>query len=154
MRVSLNFARLSCSRMSCLRRPRRSHTVLTDVRSSNHRSHGNCLESRLRPGIGIDGDDDESPIILFKEVGKVAALRQLVAEGHATTLAGLNGLNGTNGTNGSNPLAKVDMTKVFYNQTSMAHTRWATHGSPSPLNCHPHVSDARGEFSVVHSEPA
>lgn len=46
----------------------------------------------------------------------------------------------------------VDMTKMFLSQTSMAHTRWATHGIPSQLNCHPHVSDALTEFSVVHSE--
>ena len=44
------------------------------------------------------------------------------------------------------------MKKVFLSQTSMAHTRWATHGVPNPLNCHPHVSDARTEFSLVHSE--
>jgi hypothetical protein len=43
------------------------------------------------------------------------------------------------------------MNRVFLSQTSMAHTRWATHGVPSPLNCHPHVSDAMTEFSLVHS---
>jgi glucosamine--fructose-6-phosphate aminotransferase (isomerizing) len=43
------------------------------------------------------------------------------------------------------------MTKVFLSQTSMAHTRWATHGPPSTKNCHPHVSDARTEFAIVHN---
>ena len=45
----------------------------------------------------------------------------------------------------------IDMSKVFVSQTSMAHTRWATHGVPNPLNCHPHISDVTTEFSLVHN---
>jgi glucosamine--fructose-6-phosphate aminotransferase (isomerizing) len=105
-------------------------------------------------GIGIDGDTPESPIILFKEVGKVAALRKHIAEGYPTPLPSeLNG-NGANGNDHSHVQGstKVDMTKTFISQTSMAHTRWATHGIPSVLNCHPHVSSSDTQFSLVHSE--
>ncbi|EKC98542.1 glutamine-fructose-6-phosphate transaminase (isomerizing) [Trichosporon asahii var. asahii CBS 8904] len=91
-------------------------------------------------GIGVDGDAPTDPIVLFKEVGKVAALRKHVAGGVPTTPPG-----------GAEITEKIDMNKVFVSQTSMAHTRWATHGVPTTDNCHPHVSDPLTEFSVVHN---
>ena len=34
---------------------------------------------------------------------------------------------------------------------SIAHTRWATHGPPSIVNCHPLKSDPKADFTVVHN---
>lgn len=77
-------------------------------------------------GLEVDGDSDNE-VLIYKQVGKVAALRKLLQE------------------------SKIQLDKTSLNTTGMAHTRWATHGQPSPINCHPHTSDARNEFTVVHN---
>ena len=77
-------------------------------------------------GLGIDGDKP-GEVVFFREVGKVAGLRKQIA---AST---------------------IDVNKVYDCQVSIAHTRWATHGPPSTINCHPIRSDEKAEFCVVHN---
>ena len=45
---------------------------------------------------------------------------------------------------------KIDGGAAMHGTVGIAHTRWATHGEPSDVNSHPHLSMS-GRFAVVHN---
>jgi glucosamine--fructose-6-phosphate aminotransferase (isomerizing) len=47
-------------------------------------------------------------------------------------------------------IARVLKAEPASGNLGIAHTRWATHGVPSDINCHPHL-DASGKIAVVHN---
>ncbi|XWS32504.1 hypothetical protein CRYUN_Cryun23aG0164000 [Craigia yunnanensis] len=46
---------------------------------------------------------------------------------------------------------ELNLEEPFSVHAGIAHTRWATHGEPSPKNSHPQTSGAGNEFLVVHN---
>ena len=74
-------------------------------------------------GIAVLSSDcaNEAPLTITKRQGKIANLEAALAE--------------------SSPLIAT---------SGIGHTRWATHGKPSDLNAHPHLS-CNGEVVVIHN---
>uniref|UniRef100_A0A8C1T983 glutamine--fructose-6-phosphate transaminase (isomerizing) n=1 Tax=Cyprinus carpio TaxID=7962 RepID=A0A8C1T983_CYPCA len=85
-------------------------------------------------GVGIDGgnskewETNSKSIQLIKQTGKVKALDEEIHRQQ-----------------------DVDLDVEFDVHLGIAHTRWATHGAPSPVNSHPQRSDKNNEFIVIHN---
>lgn len=97
--------------------------------------------------IGYIGDNDVAPILLD-------GLEKLEYRGYDS--AGISTIHAdgiqTIKSKGkiSNLRRKVDDEYSGFSTVGIGHTRWATHGKPSDINSHPHMSQ-NNKFSVVHN---
>lgn len=85
-------------------------------------------------GLAVDGQIIDKKtgtrdVLIFHQVGKVKALKEKIDADYNN----------------------IKPDEVLENHVGIAHTRWATHGQPKTVNCHPQRSDENNEFTVVHN---
>jgi glucosamine--fructose-6-phosphate aminotransferase (isomerizing) len=96
--------------------------------------------------MGFVGDEDVVPILLN-------GLRRLEYRGYdsaGVACVSADGLQVRRAAGKLGNLAAVLEKEPIQSTLGIGHTRWATHGRPTQLNAHPHVS-SKGRLAIVHN---